>query len=406
MIKRLRIKFVCIIMLIVTIMLCVCFGVILQSTKNDLENKSIEIMQSLAENPFQTGILEEYEGSLRLPYFTLQINAFGDIFAVGGGYFDLSNEEFLQELITTVLSSSERYGVINEYNLRYLWLTRASGQCLVFVDMTNELNTLQSLISNCLIIGLLSLGVFFFISILLANWAVKPVAKAWQQQQQFVADASHELKTPLAVISTNAELLQQPGYNEDERCRFSDSILSMSRQMRQLVEGLLELARADSGRQSSSFSQVDFSKLVESCLLPFEPVFFESDLQLSWDIEPGIKLNGNEQQMRQLVDILLDNARKYSLKTAKVQLLLRRQGRSHCLLSLTNPGEELSKEELENIFKRFYRLDKARSPGNGYGLGLPIAEGIVKEHGGKIWAESRDGLICFNVELPREKTDN
>lgn len=173
----------------------------------------------------------------------------------------------------------------------------------------------------------------------------------------------------------------------------------MSRQMRGLVESLLELARVDNGTAKMTLTALDFSGLVSDAVLPFEPLYFEKGLGLDCQIEEGIKLKGSESHLRQVMDILLDNAMKYSSPMGTVRIGLKRQG-SHCLLSVSNPGEQISQEDLKNIFKRFYRIDKARSMNQSYGLGLSIAEEIVSAHRGRIWAESAAGLNTFYVLLP------
>lgn len=399
MLKRLRIKFICINMLIVTLMLCVIFFLVFHFTRESLEAQSLSMMQELSDNPFQLGSPGEFNDSVRLPYFTLQIDPFGDILAVGGGYFDLSNESFLRELIQAVYSAGQTSGVIEQYNLRYLEVQKRSYQCIVFADMSSETATLKSLTKNCVLTAAASFALFLILSLLLAKWAVRPVDEAWKQQKQFVSDASHELKTPLTVIMTNAELLQQPDYTDEERARFTGSILTMSHQMRGLVESLLELARADSAAESLCFEEVDLSETVSGCILPFEPLYFESGLELKTEIDTGIHVKGSRQYLCQVTDILLDNARKYTEAPGTVSLALKRHGHGHCLLTVSNPGQ-LSDEELKNIFKRFYRADKARSRDGSYGLGLSIAESAVSLHKGKIWAECREGNVLFHIQLP------
>jgi signal transduction histidine kinase len=197
---------------------------------------------------------------------------------------------------------------------------------------------------------------------------------------------------------SNAELLQQPGYDEAQRKKFSDSILIMARQMRRLVESLLELARLDSAQMTNDFEELDFSALVEDCVLPFEPLFFEHGLELESDVEKDLRVNGNKQALRQCVDILLDNAQKYS-EPGAVRLCLRRCGRS-AELTVANPAPALKRGESEDIFKRFYRRDAARTGSGSYGLGLPIAKGIVARHGGKIICGWEAGEIFFTVTLP------
>jgi signal transduction histidine kinase len=241
-----------------------------------------------------------------------------------------------------------------------------------------------------------SFCLFLAVSVLLARWSVKPVERAWDQQRQFVADASHELKTPLAVITTSGELLASPNCDESEKARFTKNILTQARQMRALVEQLLELARADS--VETELVPVDLSHVVESAALPFDPVFFERGLTLASHIQPGLQVRGNAEQLERLTAILLDNAQKYSL-SGEIAVRLARQGRRQCLLTVTNPAQPLTEEQLQGVFKRFYRVDPSRS-GGGYGLGLAIAQSIVQAHHGKIWAENGEGTVTFSVSLP------
>jgi len=215
-----------------------------------------------------------------------------------------------------------------------------------------------------------------------------------------VADASHELKTPLTVIATNAELLDSEGCGEEDRRNYSGNILTMAERMRVLTESLLDLARVDSGKVKASFGQVDLSGLVSDAVLPFEAVYFERGLSLAGGTEGNIRVKGSGDHLRQVVDILLDNARKYSSPGSTVEVWLKRHGRNACLLTVSNSGPEIGKEDLKNIFKRFYRVDQARTHDGSCGLGLSIAEGIVGEHKGKIWAESKQGTNTFFVQLP------
>ena len=145
---------------------------------------------------------------------------------------------------------------------------------------------------------------------------------------------------------------------------------------------------------------MDLSALTEDALLPFEPVFFEKGLTLSSDIEPGIVCRGSEPHLRRVAEILLDNAQKYSAP-GTVVLSLEKQGKNHALLRLVSPGEPLSAQECRDIFKRFYRVDKSRSDPGSYGLGLAIAESVVRDHGGKIWCEGANNANTFFVQLPR-----
>ncbi len=397
--KKLRYKFIVIIMSIVTIMLCIIMSMIYFFTKMNLENNSIHMMQAIAARPFLLRAPNELQDDMRLPYFTLQLGSQGNLVATGGGYYDLSNEAFLKDLIDATFAVDGQTGIIDEYKLRFLRTNTAVSQIIVYADISSELKTLVNLLRNCIVIGVICFLVFLFISFLLAGWAVQPIDRAWIQQHQFITDASHELKTPLTVIMTNAELLLNSTYDAKSHAVFSSSILTMSRQMRDLVEQMLELARADTVQSDIIFSALDFSCLVLDAILPFEPVFFEKGLTLQTQLAENILVNGNPAELRQVLDILLDNAQKYSCESGTTWVTLINHGKGRCLLSVANEGALITSDDLNNLFKRFYRADPARSRTGSFGLGLSIAETIVKRHKGKIWAESIHGINTFFVEL-------
>ena len=398
MIKRLRIKFVCINMTIVTIMLCVIFGLVLHFTSVSMEKESIEMMQSVALDPLQLGIPGKGASGVRLPYFALQLGPGGELLASGGGYYDLTDQALLNELIS--LSSVQKTGVLSDYGLRYVRVVTPTMQCIVFADMSSEINTINNLLQNCLLIGAASFIIFLMISILLARWAVKPVAVAWEQQRQFVANASHELKTPLTVILSNAQMLAENVEDPELRKRMTASILTVSQQMKDLVTKLLNSAQVDQGIGAMQFSAVDLSHTVTNALLPFAPIFYEQGMELDSVVQDDIWVQGSQPHLIQVVNILLDNAQKYGVEHGHTRVALRQQGKKSCLLTVANEGKALSGQELKNIFKRFYRADAARGRTGSYGLGLSIAEGIVQAHRGKIWAESKDGVNTFLIQLP------
>lgn len=400
MLKKLRLKFVLINMSIVTIMLCVILGLVFYFTSANLEAASINMMQNIAANPLHLGVPNEKEKDIRLPYFTIQLGLRGERIAAGGGYYDLSDTDFLDDLVNAVFSSPKQLGIIEEYNLRYYRSDMPLNHCLVFADISSERATLNALLGTCGFISALSFLVFLGISILLSRWAVRPVETAWMQQRQFVADASHELKTPLTVIITNTELAQSNECSESVRRTSLNNIAAVSRQMRNLIEQMLELARADNARGKELSGKVELGKLILNALLTFEPVFFERRRMLEQRVIEDIHVQGSAEQLRQIVDILLDNAQKYSRESGKTWVSLQKNGKKRCLLTVENEGEPLSPQEARDIFKRFYRADKARSRTGSFGLGLSIAERIAMQHHGKIWAEGRDGVNCFFVELP------
>ena len=215
-----------------------------------------------------------------------------------------------------------------------------------------------------------------------------------------MSDASHELKTPLTVILTNVEFLKSREFDETKKLQFVDNIYTMSQQMRGLVESLLQLARVDNGiLEKLPSERIDLSKLCENESLTFEVMFFEKGLMLETKLAEDVYVKGAESYVKQVVEILLDNAQKYSDPNGTVTLGLTKNAH-HCTLYVANPGDEISPENRKNIFKRFYRGDEARAMNHSYGLGLAIADDIVKGMKGRIWVDSENHLNTFKVELP------
>lgn len=404
MLKRLKIKFVIVIMTIVTILFGAIFGLVMHLTKQNIERESIQMMRTHALRPQQSVPFrkpDDISDNIRLPFFTVNISENGEIRSFGGDYYDLSDEKMLAELVDIVYESSKPVGMLPEYDLRFLKADTDTVTTIVFADVSSEKAMLRGLMQTSLIIGLIGYTVFFVISILLAKWMTKPVEKTWNEQKQFIADASHELKTPLTVIMTNAEMITDKSYTESDRDNLSKNILSTSKRMRGLVESLLELARLDNNKSIIRSDVIDYSKLINDCILPFEPLFYEKNMELSADIDDNIKVEGDKDKLRQVITILLDNALKYYDPANSVNMLLKRQT-SHCILKISGKGIPLSKADCKNIFKRFYRVDQARNDGHSYGLGLSIAESIINEHHGRIWAESVNGYNIFYVLLTAE----
>ena len=399
MIKKLRIKFICVIMAFVMVLLGFILGVVVHFTGQSMQMQSISMMRTIATSPFQQGVPgKPMDDEVRLPFFTVQISSRGEWITAGGGYFDLSDREYLQTIINAALASDLETGELEEHDLRYLKSVSPKGLTIVFSDTTTESSTLKHLFYSCLAIFFAAMVVFLGISILLSHWVIKPVATAWEQQRQFVADASHELKTPLSIIMANAELMQGEETGEEDRKTYSCYILGVTYQMRSLVENMLEMARVDNGTVKMEDATVDFSELVRDAALSFQLLYEEKGMGLRCTVADGVAIRGSEQHLYQVLDVLLDNALKYSTAGGPVSVDLMHAGKN-CILSVASPGEPISKEDLKNIFKRFYRADKARAMNGSYGLGLSIAESIVEAHKGKIWAESKNGYNTFFVQF-------
>ena len=401
MIKRLRLKFIVINMGIATILLSAILGLVFYFTSANLETESIRMMERIASQPFQMNAPGELGEDVRLPFFTLQLGPHGELLDASGGYYDLSDDAFLGGLAQAAAASPRRLGVLEEYNLRYYRSDAPMSRFLVFADISSERATLDGLRRTCLLIGGLSFLAFLWVSVLLSKWAVRPVERAWQQQRQFLSDASHELKTPLTVILSNAELLEAAPL-EDRPARWADNIRSEAGQMKSLVEEMLTLARADNAVPTAVMGEVSLSDLATDCVLAFEPVAFEAGKPLEERITADVTVVGDADRLRRLISILLDNAVKYGAEGGHITLTLEKTDRQ-ARLTVSNPGDPIPPEHLAHLFERFYRADASRGEKSGFGLGLAIADTIAREHKGALKAESDAASTRFIFTMPLKK---
>lgn len=396
MIKKLRRKIIAVTMALLTLLLVAILGLVCYFTAQNIENNAISALHSAVKDDFRPGRPGAQRPEGNYPTFFLEKNVWGNLQSGGSGY-DLTDQALLEQIYRAAEAEKKNAGILETYGLRYIRVETPGGVRFVFTDAFFQQRSMEHLALSCAVIAAVCMVCFFILSVLLARWVVRPVEEAFSQQNQFVADASHELKTPLTVILTNAELLHSGQYDSQNESRFTQSILSTARQMRFLVEGLLDLTRMENGMAREQ-EVLDFSQLLEETVLPFEPVFFEQGMTLQSQIQPGICLRGNPLQLRQVVEILLDNARKYSAPGSQVTVSLRKEGR-YGKLTVDSPGEPLTQTQCKDIFKRFYRVDTART-GEGYGLGLSIAQSILREHRGKIWAQPTEQGNRFAVQIP------
>ena len=404
MIRKLRWKFVLINMALVTVMLAAICLFFVSATRESLKSDSESVLQRVISET-ETPSWSFYGGGsapVSLPYFTVVVRPNGGAYITSSQFYDLDNPDTILAAVNAAFDQQASQGMLEEYHLRYLREATADGWRMAFVDVSYERSTLRQATWNTLQMGLIAFVLFFGASMVLARWAVRPVAQSWEQQRQFVADASHELKTPLTVILSNADLLaEQEEAEPDKRRRWAENIQAGGRQMGTLVEQLLLLARSDSGQAAaSSFQPVDLTELVQSAALMFEPVAFEAGKSLELtDTEDSVTVSGDGGKLKRLLDILLDNAAKYADPGGQITLSLRREGR-RAVIAVTDQGAPIPREELEAIFRRFYRADRARST-QGFGLGLAIARSIAQEHRGKLWAQSDPaGYNTFFCSLP------
>lgn len=412
MIEKLRRKFIVITMSFVTIILLAVFVAVLRTTQQNIQQSSMmALRQSMREEVQHT----EREGTQRdgapkesgerppnrIPTVIAQVEEDGSVTILKNRIYFLEDSD-AQRMVEQVLAQREYTGTLSQYSLRFLWQETPSGTRIALTDTTLEHSIVGDLVRSSLVIGGGAFVLFFVLSIFLARWAVRPVQRAWDQQRQFVADASHELKTPLTVILSNADMLStRHPFTDPLDVRRMDNIQAEGGRMKRLIEDMLVLARADSVEQTACFSQVNLSDVVTDSVLLFESSLYDDAKSLDYQIGENLAVQGDGDRLRQLVDILLDNAQKYSAAGEQITVRLEEVGRKTARLAVTNGGLPLAQEDLSRIFQRFYRVDAARVNHGGFGLGLAIAHSIAQEHRGHIWAESdSEKGNTFFVTLP------
>ncbi|MCX7922540.1 MAG: HAMP domain-containing histidine kinase [Clostridia bacterium] len=317
--------------------------------------------------------------------------------------FDMESE-FYENAKNEAVSKNKDSGTFKLAGNHWAFIVNPAfdGYRIVFLDITSRQGILTNLIYTFLAVALVMLIFIFLISRFFANKSIKPVKEAFDKQKQFIADASHELKTPLAVINTNVDvLLSNSNDTIDNQSKWLHYIKSESERMTKLTNDLLYLTQMDYSDIKMIFTKFNLSEAVENVILTMEAVIFEHNISLNYDIEPDLMTHGNDEQIRQVIMILLDNAIKYTNTKGAIDISLKKH-HNDIVLSVTNTGEGIPEEHLEKIFDRFYRTDKSRTRKlGGYGLGLAIAKAIVEQHKGTIYAKSViNESTTFIVELP------
>ena len=395
MIRRLRWKVIGLNMGMVFCVLLAVFAAVYFSSRAGIARS----VQHQLQQVLQTGSGYDLSqpGQEGVPCFVAEVYASGTVRVSGNSYYDLTDKAALAEIVTAALSADSDEGVLAEHHLRYLRQTGLLSTRIAFTDSTLEQATLRSLLTGSLLIGLAALAVLFACSYVLSGAVTRPVDRAWQQQKQFLSDASHELKTPLTVILSSAELLEQSAAPEQKQ--YVDNVRAESRRMKRLVEDMLTLSRVERGGEHLPDTTADLSDAAADAALRFEPVAYEAGHTLSYDIAPGLLVRGDSGKLEQAVAVLLDNAIKYAAPGTEVRLDAARQGKNACLW-VENEGDPIPADKLPHIFDRFYRADASRTDGGSFGLGLPIARAIVEAHRGTLRCDSGGHTTRFTITLP------
>ena len=317
-------------------------------------------------------------------------NSIRDVINLSNNDIDDSSIKVLGQSILDKNNLKREY-VGNLYFNRYSYVYRR-GEYLTIIDNKSIQNSLyNSLLISLILLVILEI-IVYIVSMILTNWIIKPVMSSFLKQKEFIADASHELKTPLSVIIASSEALEE----NPKEIKWLNNIKSEANRMSILIKNLLELASFEK-KETYVLKEDNLSKVVELAVLTFEAKAYESDIKLESKIDSNIKFTFDSYSINELVEILLDNALKHADKKSTIEVELKSDG-NNIILRVRDTGDVIPQGEEEKIFERFYRLDKSRSrKDNRYGLGLAIAKNIVVNHKGKIRAKSNDNETVFEV---------
>ncbi len=349
------------------------------------EYKSIEMNLNILDG----NRIKDFDNMKFLDYdiYTVIINNNEIIKIVNHNYnstsFDI--DKAIKEIVNGKSNDIRLYS--NNYVYKYI-----NNNVLIVINTTNIRNKLRSVLGVSIIIFALSEILIAIISFLLTEWITKPARDAFQKQKDFIADASHELKTPLAVIMASSDSLK---VNKDN-IKYLDNIKFETDRMNKLISSLLELSKLENAKELEMKNE-NLSKIVEKIALTFESIAFEESITIETDIESNISYKCNKEEIEKVISILIDNAIKHSNKNTSIDVYLYKLKNNICI-KVTNEGQGIKPGEEELIFERFYRLDKSRNrDSNRYGLGLAIAKNIINLHNGIIKAYSKDGKTTFEI---------
>lgn len=334
--------------------------------------------------------------SLETPYesrfFSVVLNEDGQALQTDIAQIAAVDEESAQLYAQSAVESGHTAGFLDDY--RYLVLAEEGNTRVIFLDCGRSLSSFRTTLLASVALSLLGLLAVLVLLLILSHRIVRPVAESYEKQKQFITDAGHELKTPMTIISADAELAEMEcGENQ-----WLADIRRQTERLTGLTNDLIYLSRMEEEQPPLQVIEFPLSDMAEEMALPFLAPAKSQEKELALHIQPMLSFTGDEKAIRQLISILLDNALKYSPAGGQLELRLEKQGRN-ILLTVTNATiQPVEKDKLSHLFDRFYRSDQSRNSQNGgYGLGLSIARSIVLAHKGKIRAESPDGATLSVV---------
>lgn len=390
MLKKLRIQFVFVAMTALIIMqsFIICISM------NYMYSKMIKKTNQLVESVYNSVIYNNEDNvDINAKYFYVIVDKDGDIVAVNNTYNRSIRPKKAVKYYQEAVKLGNNEGFYNGY--RYKLYGEKDRTIAIFLLRTSMVDDIKKTAQSLIVISVFALSVMFVILIFISKRMVRPIARSYKKQKEFITSASHELKTPLTVILADLDILQM----DDENNEWIQDIRLQAERLTEMTNSLVSLARMD--EKGEHINRIDFSisDVAEDVVHSYKAMAVNQEKTFLYTITPQITCFGDENSIRQLFTILLDNAFKYCSDKGEIQFSLTQTG-NIVTISVKNNVEYIDEEQLDKIFDRFYRADATSAKVSGYGLGLSIASAIVSNHKGRICAKAdKDNAIIFNVSI-------
>ncbi|WP_455087714.1 sensor histidine kinase [Parvimonas micra] len=401
--SKLRKKFIYFSVGIIAIVLLSIMAFVNVTNFYNLKRSSDELLKTLVENngvmpSFKLNDNSKEEKTVYLKnfsnrFFTVKTDNKKNVITVNTDDVFFTSASEAVEYAKDVLSSGKSRGYYGGF--KYVVENTENGKLIAFVDVVKDFDVFYSNLGNSVVISFFVLGFVTFFSFVLSKKAVAPMVQAYEKQNAFITDASHELKTPLAIINTSADVLEM----ESGESKWTGNIHKQVNRLNGLIGNLISLTKLE---ESDDLDRLEFSfsDTLDDCVMDVKDYALSLDKNIVTDIEKDISFKGDEKLIRQVIGILLDNAIKYAREKSDINVKLTKQNKK-IVFTVENEADNLEIKNYNILFERFYRADSSRnSKTGGYGIGLSIAQSIVLKHKGKISADSFDGeRIVFTVKL-------
>ncbi|MCK6131053.1 sensor histidine kinase [Parvimonas micra] len=401
--SKLRKKFIYFSVGIIAIVLLSIMAFVNVTNFYNLKRSSDELLKTLVENngvmpSFKLNDNSKEEKTVYLKnfsnrFFTVKTDNKKNVITVNTDDVFFTSASEAVEYAKDVLSSGKSRGYYGGF--KYVVENTENGKLIAFVDVVKDFDVFYSNLGNSVVISFFVLGFVTFFSFVLSKKAVAPMVQAYEKQNAFITDASHELKTPLAIINTSADVLEM----ERGESKWTGNIHKQVNRLNGLIGNLISLTKLE---ESDDLDRLEFSlsDTLDDCVMDVKDYALSLDKNIVTDIEKDISFKGDEKLIRQVIGILLDNAIKYAREKSDINVKLTKQNKK-IVFTVENEADNLEIKNYNILFERFYRADSSRnSKTGGYGIGLSIAQSIVLKHKGKISADSFDGeRIVFTVKL-------